>query len=87
MVTASLSVRYRKPVPVDTPLRIIGRVIDDKGKVIKVAGEVLGPNDILLAESQAVLVEVPQDFFGEVFNEQESWQVYPDEPVEVKYDY
>lgn len=86
VVTASLSVRYRKPVPVATPLRLIGRVIEDKGKVIKVAGEVFGPNDILLAEAQAVLVEVPHDFFGDAFNEQESWQVYPDGPAEVKHD-
>lgn len=66
--------------------QLIGRVIEDKGKVIKVAGEVFGPNDILLAEAQAVLVEVPPDFFGDAFNEQESWQVYPDGTAEVKHD-
>src|SRR5512142_1421973 len=56
VVTARLSVRYRKPVPVETPLRLTGRVVEDKGRIINVAGEIFGPGDALLAEAEAVLV-------------------------------
>ena len=77
VVTARLNIRYRKPVPVETPLRLIGRLVQDKGKVITVAGEVFGPGEILLAEAEAVLVEVDSTFFGDAITQQD-WQVYPE---------
>jgi acyl-coenzyme A thioesterase PaaI-like protein len=79
VVTAKLSMRYRKPVPVETPLRLIGRVVEDRGRVITVAGEIQGPDGAILAEAEAVLVEVEPSFFGEANMSQSDWQVYPDE--------
>lgn len=65
VVTARLTIRYRKPVPVETPLRLTGRIVEDKGKVITVAGEILDPEGILLTEAEAVIVEVEPSFFGD----------------------
>lgn len=79
VVTARLSIRYRKPVPVETPLHLTGRVVEDKGKVITVAGEIFGPEGILLAEAEAVIVEVEPSFFGDVSLAGQSWQVYPEQ--------
>ncbi len=79
VVTAKLAVRYRKPVPVETPLRLTGRVVEDKGRVITVAGEILGPDGTLLAEAEATLVEVEASFFGEADLSESNWRVYPDE--------
>ncbi len=76
VVTARLSVRYRKPVPVETPLKLAGRIVEDKGRVITVAGEIHGPDNILLAEAEAVLVEVDASFFGEDAINNQKWQVY-----------
>ncbi|RPJ51238.1 MAG: PaaI family thioesterase [Chloroflexi bacterium] len=78
VVTARLSIRYRKPVPVETPLRLTGRIVEDKGRVITVAGEIQGPGGILLAEAEAVVVEVEPSFFGEDIFSSSDWQVYPD---------
>jgi acyl-coenzyme A thioesterase PaaI-like protein len=78
VVTAKLSIRYRKPVPVETPLKLIGRVIEDRGKVINVAGELRGPGDELLAEAEAVLVQVDPSFFGDQVIDPQDWRVYPD---------
>ncbi len=77
VVTARLSVRYRKPVPVETPLKLTGRLVEDKGKVITVAGEITNQAGTVLAEAEAVLVEVDASFFGEALNSQ-GWQVYPE---------
>lgn len=79
VVTARLSVRYRKPVPVETPLRLTGRVVADKGKIISVAGEIAGPDGALLAEAEATLVEVEPAFFGEGMLSSQDWQVYPEQ--------
>ncbi len=48
-------------------------------RVITVAGEVLGPDGILLAEAEAVLVEVEPSFFGEAELSESNWRVYPDD--------
>jgi len=83
VVTASLNVRYRKPVPVETPLRLVGRVVKEKGRVITVAGNISGPGDILLAEAEAVLVEVDRSVFGDALDEQD-WMVYPERADEIR---
>jgi hypothetical protein len=79
VVTARLTIRYRKPVPVETPLKLTGRIVEDKGKVITVAGEILGPDGTLLAEAEAVIVEVDPSFFGDAVLSSQDWQVLPDQ--------
>lgn len=77
VVTAQLSVRYRKPVPVETPIKLTGQIVEDKGKVIKVTGKISDMAGITLAEADAVLVEVAPDLLGEPADE-EDWKIYPE---------
>ena len=77
VVTAQLSVRYRKPVPVETPIKLIGQIVEDKGKVIKVTGKISDTAGTTLAEADAVLVEVAPDFMGEPRDEND-WNIYPE---------
>lgn len=77
VVTARLSIRYRKPVPVETPLRLVGRVVEDKGKVATVAGQLTDVNGLVLAEAEAVVVEVDQGFLEAMSpDEANGWRVY-----------
>ncbi len=79
-VTAQLSIRYRKPVPVDTPLKLTGRMVKDTGRVITVSGEITDPDGVVLAESEATLVQVEQSFFGAMSPlDAQGWRVYPDD--------
>ena len=77
VVTARLSIKYRKPVPVETPLWLSGQIVDDKGKIVTVKGEIADKEGMVLAEAEAVLVEVSPGFFGENVVSGEDWQVYP----------
>lgn len=79
VVTSRLSVRYRKPVPVETPLRLTGRVVKDRGRVITAVGEIRGPGDVLLAEAEATMVQVDPEFFGKGAIDPQDWRVYPGE--------
>ncbi len=79
VVTARLALRYRKPVPVGVPLKLVGRLLEDKGHVCRVSGAVYGPDDALLAESDATLFEVASSFFeGFATLEDQGWKVYPE---------
>lgn len=40
-VTVELSVRFRKPVPLDQELRVVGRITKDSGRIFEGSGEIL----------------------------------------------
>ena len=77
VVTAKMNVRYRKPVPVETPLKLRGWVIADRVRVVEVGGEITNAEGVVLADALATLVEVEPGFFGEQALSPDDWKVYP----------
>ena len=61
-VTARIAIRYRRPVPINRPLRISARVTADRGRRIEIAGE-LRDGDELLAEADGAFLHVPLEHF------------------------
>jgi acyl-coenzyme A thioesterase PaaI-like protein len=78
MFTARLSVRYRKNVPVGQPLRIIGRAGKSRERSAVATGQIYGPDGELLAEADAVLVNVPEEITTQVDLAELGWKVYDD---------
>jgi acyl-coenzyme A thioesterase PaaI-like protein len=61
-VTGSLSVQFRKPVPINTELLIRARLEGERERRIEVAAEIVdGP--VILAQARAALVHVPLEHF------------------------
>lgn len=60
-VTASMQTRFRKPVEVGVPVRLVGRVVNNRGRILDVRGEVRREaDDVLLAEATATFMRVPE---------------------------
>jgi uncharacterized protein (TIGR00369 family) len=60
-VTGQLSTRFRKPVLVGVPVRAIGTILKDRGRVIEVRGEIRREADgQLLAEATGTFFRVPE---------------------------
>lgn len=78
MFTARLTVRYRKNVPVGKTLRIVGRAGKSREKSALASGEIFGPDGDLLAEADAVMVNVPEGIVSQVDLEALGWKVYDD---------
>jgi acyl-coenzyme A thioesterase PaaI-like protein len=79
MFTARLEVKYRRNVPIGIPLRIVGRAGTSKGKAAEAwAGIYNAETDELLAEGNALLINVPKDQFDLSRLEELEWRVYPD---------
>ncbi len=78
MVTARLSIRYRKPVPIGKLLRMTGRIKADNGRVCTSTGELRDEDGQLLVEADAVLAELPPEMWTDEV-EPEDWMVYPDD--------
>jgi len=43
-VTIELNLKYKKPVPLDVELKVIGRIVSDKGRIFEGTGELILPN-------------------------------------------
>lgn len=78
MYTARLEVRYRKNVPVEQPLRIVGTALKSKSRTATSTGVIYGPDDEILAEADALLVDVPQEYLQDADLEALGWRVYPE---------
>jgi acyl-coenzyme A thioesterase PaaI-like protein len=75
MFTAKLTTRYRKPVPTETPLKMIGKIVKDRGRIAESKVELFGPGGELLAEAEGLMARNPEELDTEALG----WKVYPDE--------
>jgi acyl-coenzyme A thioesterase PaaI-like protein len=87
MYTARLDIRYRKNVPVGQPLRLVGKAGPSKRRTATASGAIYGSDGELLAEAQAVLVNIPEDVLASADLDALGWKHYPEDyqpPVSVK---
>ncbi|HET6595729.1 MAG TPA: PaaI family thioesterase [Anaerolineales bacterium] len=79
MFTAKLEVKYRKNVPIGKPLKIIGRAGKSKSRYAEAwAGIYDAETEELLAEGNALLMDVPADQFDRSRLNELGWKVYPE---------
>jgi uncharacterized protein (TIGR00369 family) len=79
MYTAKLTARYRKPVPTGKLIRLEGQVVKDRGRVGEARAWLYGPDGTLLAEGEAMLVDIPEDVLPDENLDELGWKVYPDD--------
>ena len=78
LYTARLQVQYRKNVPVARPLRLVGRAGESKGRKAEATSAIYTQDGALLAEAEALLIEVPTQVMQGVDLEAMGWKVYSD---------
>ena len=61
-VTARFAIRFRRPAPINRPLRVSARVTSDRGRRIEIVGE-LRDGEELLAEAEGTFLHVPLEHF------------------------
>ncbi len=76
MVTLKLEVRYRRPTPTGTPLRVVGTITQFSPSRAKVHGEIRLPNGDVTAEADAVLMRPPASVQETWEAEKQYWRVY-----------
>lgn len=77
-VTVSLNLEYRKPVPLDEELRVVGRITKDSSRLFEGSGELLLPNGDVAVSATGKYMKMPLDrITGDSFDE-EHWHVVPD---------
>jgi acyl-coenzyme A thioesterase PaaI-like protein len=77
MMTAKMELRYRRPVPVATPLVFVGKKGKMKGRIAQATGEVRLPDGTVAVEAELTLVDLPDEFKVSGDLEALGWKVYP----------
>jgi acyl-coenzyme A thioesterase PaaI-like protein len=78
-VTSQLTVKYRQPVPTNQLIKVTGRLLKKRGKVSHAYGEIRNMDGELLAEADAVFVDVAEDFIQGTDPDLLGWKVYTDD--------
>jgi uncharacterized protein (TIGR00369 family) len=87
-VTAELTVRFLKPVPIGEPVHVMGEIVKQDARVLRGRGEILSVRDnIVLATAEAVYVRIGDALRRQVeTNPLLDWRVVDkSEPVEHDY--
>jgi hypothetical protein len=82
MFTAKLEIRYRQNVPVGQPLRLVGIAGKSRGRTASAAAFLYNSQGELLAEAEALLVDVPREKLPDADVDSMGWRVYSDAEIE-----
>jgi uncharacterized protein (TIGR00369 family) len=78
-VTAELTVRYRKPVPIGIELQAVGRISKELSRMFEATGAILLPDGQVAAEAHGKFVKLASSTAAQFDPEVEEWRVWPDE--------
>ncbi len=83
-VTIDFSVKYRKPVPLDTELRVVSRIIKESRRSFEGTGEILLADGTVAIQGTGRYLKVDIDSVAEMDVEGEEWFVIeePGDPTE-----
>ena len=86
-VTMEITVRFKKPVPLDEELRVIGRIIKDSKRIFEGTGEILLPDGTVAAEGQGKYMKLPLEKIADFNADEQDWQVVDtkDDPEYVEF--
>lgn len=79
-VTGELSIKYRKPVPLDEEIICVGKIVKNSSRIFIGSGFVEDKNGTLLATATATYVKIPLEKIAQTdeHNEDFGWKLFID---------
>ena len=74
-VTIDLQIRFKKPVPLDEELRIIGRITKDSSRFFEGTGELLLEDGTVAAEGHGKYLKAPLEKIADFDVDAQEWGV------------
>ena len=75
MMSVRLEILYRHPVPTETPLRVVGRILRLRGRLGKAEGRIILPDGTVACEATMSLADIPQELLTSVNLSLLNWKV------------
>ena len=76
-VTINFSTRYRKPVPLDEEIRVIGRIDHIANRYFEGSGEILLKDGTVAVEGKGKFIKLHIDDIADFDTEEQEWKVTP----------
>lgn len=85
-VTVELSLKYKKPVPLNEELRVIGRITKDSSRLFEGTGEILLSNGDVAVSAYGKYIKMPLSKITDFDLEHNEWEIvhYENEPEEIE---
>jgi len=72
-VTVELNLKYRKPIPLDEELRVVGRITKDTSRLFEGTGEIFLKNGDIAASAYGKYMKIPIDKIADFDEQAEAW--------------
>lgn len=76
-VTVDLNLKYRKPVPLNVPITVTGRITKDGGRSFEGSGEILLPDGSVAVEASGRYMKLPMEKIAGPLADDLEWKVVP----------
>ena len=76
-VTMEITIRFKKPVPLDQELHVIGRIIKDSRRIFEGTGEILLADGTVAAEASGKYLKLPLKKIVDFDVDEQEWKVVP----------
>ncbi len=77
-MTGTLEIKFRKGVPLDQELTIVGELVRHHSRAYEAHGEIRLADGTVLAEGNGVYIRIPDEVVEQAKSELDFWQVVPD---------
>jgi len=74
-VTLELNVEYKKPIPIDVELRVVGRITEQNSRFFSGCGEILLPDGTVAVLAKGRYMKVPLERIADFDPEEFEWGV------------
>jgi len=84
-VTVEFNVRYKKPVPLNQQLRVVGRITNQNRRLFEGTGEILLPDGQVAVEGHGKYLKLPLEEIADFDVEEQEWKAVltADDPEEI----
>jgi acyl-CoA thioesterase FadM len=85
-VTVEINIRYKKPVPLDQELRVVGRIINQRSRMYEGTGEILLPDGEVAVEGYGKYIRLPLEQIADFDYDEQEWKavIGEDDPQEIE---
>lgn len=86
-VTVEFATKFRKPIPLNQELRVIGRITNENSRVFEGTGELLLPNGEIGATGVGKYIKMPLEKIADFDAAEQEWKVVsmPGDPASIEY--
>jgi len=85
-VTVEFTTRFKKPVPTDRPVTVIGRIVKEGSRIFEGTGEIVLEDGTVAVEATGKYIKMPLESIADFDRDAQEWKIVPlpDDPADVE---